>query len=181
MPKAHVPAQRAQARGRPAPHALRTYAWRHAVDSMEVWRRCGIAWRCGKGGGMEGHLAALQPFCAPTHSTMCRTQRPARGSSDKNFRLCPSTDGRPYLLGFEKFLSGVTGRGWKEARDGLVASLRLRSHVSGEVQKSMTSTKQKTMPSTKVQPPADCERPTDRSGDRPVRGGSLVLEKLPVE
>ena len=104
MPKAHVPAQRAQARGRPAPHALRTYAWRHAVDSMEVWRRCGIAWRCGKGGGMEGHLAALQPFCAPTHSTMCRTQRPARGSSDKNFRLCPSTDGRPYLLGFEKFL-----------------------------------------------------------------------------
>ena len=75
---------------------------------------------------------------------------PARGSSDKNFRLCPSTDGRPYLLGFEKFLSGVTGRGWKEARDGLVASLRLRSHVSGEVQKSMTSTKQKTMPSTNI-------------------------------
>ena len=74
----------------------------------------------------------------------------ARGSSDKNFRLCPSTDGRPYLLGFEKFLSGVTGRGWKEARDGLVASLRLRSHVSGEVQKSMTSTKQKTMPSTNI-------------------------------
>ena len=34
---------------------------------------------------------------------------PARGSSDKNFRLCPSTDGRPYLLGFEKFLTGVTG------------------------------------------------------------------------
>jgi len=34
--------------------------------------------------------------------------------ADKNFRLCPSTDGRPYLLGFEKFLTGVTGRGGKE-------------------------------------------------------------------
>ena len=44
--------------------------------------------------------------------------RSARGSSDKNFRLCPSTDGRPYLLGFENFLTGVTGRGGKE--DGLV-------------------------------------------------------------
>ena len=38
----------------------------------------------------------------------------ARGFSDKNFRLCPSTDGRPYLLGFEKILTGVTGRGGKE-------------------------------------------------------------------
>ena len=43
---------------------------------------------------------------------------PARGFSDKNFRLCPSTDGRPYLLGFENFLTGVTGRGGKE--DGKV-------------------------------------------------------------
>ena len=42
----------------------------------------------------------------------------ARGSSDKNFRLCPSTDGRPYLLGFENFLTGVKGRGGKE--DGKV-------------------------------------------------------------
>ena len=43
---------------------------------------------------------------------------PARGFSDKNFRLCPSTDGRPYLLGFENFLTGVKGRGGKE--DGKV-------------------------------------------------------------
>ena len=40
--------------------------------------------------------------------------KPARGFSDKNFRLCPSTDGRPYLLGFEKILTGMTGRGGKE-------------------------------------------------------------------
>ena len=49
---------------------------------------------------------------------MTRFDEAARGFSDKNFRLCPSTDGRPYLLGFENFLTGVKGRGGKE--DGKV-------------------------------------------------------------
>ena len=48
------------------------------------------------------------------HAYMHATHAPARGFSDKNFRLCPSTDGRPYLLGFEKFLTCMTGRGGKE-------------------------------------------------------------------
>ena len=47
-----------------------------------------------------------------------KAYRSARGFSDKNFRLCPSTDGRPYVLGFENFLTGVKGRGEKE--DGKV-------------------------------------------------------------
>ena len=87
------------------------------------------------------HLFLAKRILYP--SEYCKTvilATPARGSSDKNFRLCPSTDGRPYLLGFEKFLTGVTGRGGKE--DGLLASLRLRSHVSAHTTRS---TKKKQM------------------------------------
>ena len=54
--------------------------------------------------------------------------RSARGFSDRDFGPCPYFYGRPYLLGFEKFLTEATGEG--EGRTGMWMCLRLRSHVS---------------------------------------------------
>ena len=79
-------------------------------------------------GSHHGNLATL--IFRPGYGQYGKT---ARGFSDKNFRLCPSTDGRPYFLGFENFLTGVTGRGGKE--DGLVPALS-HSFSSGDKEAS---------------------------------------------